>query len=99
MIPDTTLATQFNALSHPSRVAIFRYLLARGPEGQSFGFVADALAMSPSTLVHHLREMERAQLVTRDVQGRSTVLKLNLAHLVEILQEFTQLCCCATEKG
>jgi ArsR family transcriptional regulator, arsenate/arsenite/antimonite-responsive transcriptional repressor len=102
MIPDTTLATLFNALGHPSRVAIFRYLLARGPDGQVFGSLSQDLGLSPSTLVHHLREMERAHLVQRRADGRSTTLSLDLAQLATVLQDFTETCCSAaasTAKG
>lgn len=99
MKSDQDLATLFSAFAHPSRVAILRSLLPSGPAGQSFGGLAKALAMSPSTLTHHLREMEQAGVLIRAAEGRATRLRLNLDMLDEAVHQLSTLCCCASPQN
>lgn len=93
MKSDSELATLFAAFAHPSRIAVLRALLPYGPEGQHFGELAEALAISPSTLTHHLREMETAGVLHRKASGRATKLHLNLAALDGAVKHLTLLCC------
>lgn len=93
MILDTQLASLFAALGHPSRVALLRHLLPLGPSGVAFGNLGQALNMAPSTLTHHLREMEAAGVIIRRVEGRRSVILLNLGPLALAIAEMTALCC------
>lgn len=63
------IANSLKALSHPRRMAIFR-LLSTHPTGTlNFQTLQSATRLSTTTLVHHLREMERAWLITRKRKG------------------------------
>ena len=92
---DTELANLFGAFAHPSRIAVLRNLLANAPNGANFGRLAKAVSLSPSTLTHHLREMEKAGVLIRQEQGRSTQFHLNLDVLDSAIQQLTSLCCSA----
>lgn len=91
---DSELAFLFAVFAHPSRIAILRFLLPYGPSGQKFGKLAKALEISPSTLTHHLREMEHSGVLLREVSGRTTKLGLNLEALNGAVKQLTDLCCC-----
>ena len=94
MKSDLELATLFAAFAHPSRIAVLRVLLPHAISGRTFGDLATALSISPSTLTHHLREMESAGVVHREIIGRSTMVRLNADILNTALTQLTQLCCC-----
>ena len=94
MKTDSELAVLFDAFAHPSRIGILRALLPHAQSGITFGELAKALGLSPSTLTHHLREMEEARVLNRQVSGRSTVLRLDTDMLTSAITELTQLCCC-----
>jgi DNA-binding transcriptional ArsR family regulator len=95
MKTDSELANLFAAFAHPSRIAILRALLSHGTSGQQFGELAIGLDLSPSTLTHHLREMEAAGVLIREAEGRATRLRLDLAALAGAVGQLTRLCCSA----
>jgi DNA-binding transcriptional ArsR family regulator len=51
------------ALAQESRLAIFRLLVRRGPEGYTPTQLSEKLSVSPPTLSFHLKELQRAGLV------------------------------------
>lgn len=63
------IANSLKALSHPRRMAIFRLLSAHPTGTLSFKALQTATRLSTTTLVHHLREMERAWLISRKRKG------------------------------
>ncbi len=71
-------------------------LLPEAREGISTGALSKQLEIPPSTLVHHLRELELGGLITRQALGRSTLVKPRFEALTNIADAFTRLCC-ATE--
>ena len=93
MKSDSELASLFAAFAHPSRIAILRALLPYGSSGRKFGELANALKISPSTLTHHLREMEQSGVLGREARGRNTTLCLNLQALDGAVKQLTDLCC------
>lgn len=93
MKTDSELANLFAAFAHPSRLAILRALLSHSTSGQQFGELATGLGLSPSTLTHHLREMEAAGVLIREPEGRATRLRLDLAALAGAVGQLTRLCC------
>lgn len=105
MKSDSELAKLFAALAHPTRIAVLRCLLKHCRIGRQFGDLSNDLGISPSTLKHHLDEMERAGVLLREANGRATILKLNLAVLAQTGAELSQICCSAdsephpSEKG
>ena len=45
------------ALAHDTRLAVYRLLVQRGPDGLSAGLIAQALALPPSSLTFHLQQL------------------------------------------
>jgi len=76
MMSNEVLTRNFKALSHPRRAMIFR-LLAKSPEaGDSLDRLLQATRLRYSSLVHHLREMERCGLVRRHRRGPEVAYRL-----------------------
>jgi ArsR family transcriptional regulator, arsenate/arsenite/antimonite-responsive transcriptional repressor len=51
------------ALAQDTRLSVFRLLIKAGPDGMIAGALADAMAVPPSTMSHHLAKLEQAGLV------------------------------------
>jgi len=85
------LALSFKALSHPRRVMIFR-LLARRPEaGNSLDRLLRATRLPYSSLIHHLREMERCGLIRRHRRGPEVAYRLVPGALTQALGAATEI--------
>lgn len=69
MIFPDALARNFRALSHPHRATVFT-LLSQHPEaGDSLEILHRATGIPVEALRHHITEMERAGVLTRDVDA------------------------------
>lgn len=74
------LAEQFKALGNPHRLALFSRLAACCPPGTScstedaarmcIGRLGEDLEISPSTLSHHIKELNRAGLIQMARKGK-----------------------------
>ncbi len=69
MISDESLSRNFRALSHPRRAMVFRLIVADPSVADSLDSLILATRLRPSSLVHHLREMERCGLLRRQRRG------------------------------
>ncbi|KAA0116664.1 transcriptional regulator [Methylobacterium sp. P1-11] len=76
---EATLDALFHALADPTRRAILR-MPAERPHG--LGEFAPAFPMSSVAVSKHVRTLEAAGLVTRQVQGRSHLCRLEPMALV-----------------
>jgi DNA-binding transcriptional ArsR family regulator len=81
------------ALAQESRLAIFRLLVARGPEGMSAGAIGDKLGIAPATLSFHLKELANAGLVAARAQGRFVIYSTDFRIMNEVLGFLTDNCC------
>ncbi|WP_293371416.1 metalloregulator ArsR/SmtB family transcription factor [Nevskia sp.] len=81
------------AMAQETRLAVFRALVVAGPEGLSAGRIADALAVAPATLSFHLKELDRAGLVTARQDGRYVLYSANFAQMNALLGFLTANCC------
>lgn len=95
MKDDSEIAGLFAAFAHPTRIAVLRTLLQHCLTGRQFGDLSTELGVSPSTLKHHLDEMQRAGVLVREAHGRATILKLDLDTLAQAAAQLSQLCCSA----
>ena len=81
------------ALAQESRLAIFRLLVARGPEGMSAGAISEKLGIAPATLSFHLKELANAGLIAARVQGRFVIYSTDFQIMNELLGFLTDNCC------
>ncbi len=81
------------ALAQESRLAVYRLLVTRGPEGLSAGVIGTRLGIAPATLSFHLKELANAGLVTALTQGRYVIYSANLDLMNELLGFLTDNCC------
>jgi ArsR family transcriptional regulator len=81
------------ALAQESRLAIFRLLVARGPDGLSAGAVGDELGIAPATLSFHFKELANAGLVVSRAQGRFVIYAAEFRIMNDLLEFLTDNCC------
>ena len=62
--------TALAALAQESRLAVYRLLVQRGPDGYSAGEISEQLAIPGPTLSFHLKELAVAGLVAARKDGR-----------------------------
>ena len=82
-----------SALSQETRLAVFRHLVAAGPAGKPAGAIATRLKVPPPTLSFHLKELERAGLVTQRRESRSIIYAANYAAMRALLSYLMEDCC------
>ncbi len=83
----------FAALAQENRLAIFRHLVAAGPNGVSAGDIGKAVGVSPTSLSFHLKELDRAGLVTQRRHGRFIHYALHVEGVRRLIEYLTEDCC------
>jgi ArsR family transcriptional regulator, arsenate/arsenite/antimonite-responsive transcriptional repressor len=83
----------FAALSQDTRLEILRLLVRAGPGGLAAGAVAEKVGVSPSNLSFHLKELERAGLVSARREARSILYSAHYAALRGLIEFLTEDCC------
>jgi len=81
------------ALAQETRLAIFRRLVRAGPQGESAGAIAEALATPAPTLSFHLKELERAGLITQRRESRSLIYAAHYDGMRALLSFLMEDCC------
>jgi ArsR family transcriptional regulator len=81
------------ALSHATRLEVFRLLMREGAIGLPAGQVAERLQVGPSTLSPHLAQLERAGLVSSSRDERRIFYAVNLEGMRALLAFLTEECC------
>ncbi len=71
------LADGFTALSHQRRVLIADILARQGKRSLRFDALAAKARVDEGTLRHHLKQMDKAGLITRRYRGPETWISLN----------------------
>lgn len=82
-----------SALAHEHRLAIFRMLVARGPEGLSAGEIAERLGVQPSSLTFHTQALMRAGLIEQQRASRQLFYSANFAAMNDLVDFLTENCC------
>jgi ArsR family transcriptional regulator, arsenate/arsenite/antimonite-responsive transcriptional repressor len=80
-------------LAHGTRLRIFRLLVERGPEGMSPGVIAEELGLADPTLSFHLKELNRADLVSARRVGRFIHYSANYRTMNGLVAYLTENCC------
>lgn len=81
------------ALAQDSRLAVFRLLVKRGPEGYTPGDLAGKTDIPAPTLSFHLKELLRARLVTARREGRFLYYSANFDTMQSLIAFLTDQCC------
>lgn len=82
------------ALAQESRLAVFRLLMQAGPEGgMAASKIAEHLAMPPSSLSFHLKELSHAGLIVARQQGRFSIYTAQFGTMQALLAFLTENCC------
>ncbi|MBI2255035.1 MAG: helix-turn-helix transcriptional regulator [Proteobacteria bacterium] len=87
------MVTSLGALAHEHRLAVYRLLVARGPEGLPAGNLAETMAMPPSSLTFHLQQLLQAGLVTQRRLGRQIIYAADFANMNSLVAYLTENCC------
>jgi DNA-binding transcriptional ArsR family regulator len=88
-----TALDRLGALAQETRLALFRRLVERGPEGLAAGALAEALGVPAPTLSFHVAQLERAGLVEGRREGRSIVYAARFSAMHELLAYLFENCC------
>jgi DNA-binding transcriptional ArsR family regulator len=87
------------ALAQESRLAIFRLLVKRGPEGYTPTQLGEKLDVTSPTLSFHLKELQSAGLIDMRRDGRYLFYSPNFAHMDQLIGFLTENCCALADRG
>ncbi|MEA3197990.1 MAG: ArsR family transcriptional regulator, arsenate/arsenite/antimonite-responsive transcriptional [Gammaproteobacteria bacterium] len=81
------------ALAHEHRLAIYRLLIKRGPEGLPAGRIADRVGLVPSSLTFHLQHLRRAGLIAQRRESRQLFYSADFNAMTALVGYLTENCC------
>jgi ArsR family transcriptional regulator, arsenate/arsenite/antimonite-responsive transcriptional repressor len=87
------------ALAQESRLAVFRMLVKRGPEGFTPSVLADKLGIAAPTLSFHLKELQNAGLVAVRREGRFLFYSTRFDRMKGLLGFLTDECCTQADEA
>ena len=100
-LPKDRALTALSALSHETRLDIFRRLVAAGNAGLPAGRLSEELELPCPTLSFHLKEMRTAGVIRSTKEGRCVIYTADLEAVRALGFFLTENCCSrkACEKG
>jgi DNA-binding transcriptional ArsR family regulator len=81
------------ALAQESRLAVFRLLVKRGPQGYCAGDIGERLEIPGPTLSFHLKELAQAGLVTARRESRFVRYSANFERMQALVAYLSENCC------
>jgi ArsR family transcriptional regulator len=81
------------ALAHEHRLAIYRLLVQRGPNGSSAGTIGERVGILPSSLTFHLQNLQRAGLIVQRRDGRKLFYSVDFSVMNGLVGYLTDNCC------
>jgi DNA-binding transcriptional ArsR family regulator len=81
------------ALAQPSRLEIFRTLVAAGEAGLTPGAMSEGIGVAANTLSFHLKELLHADLITQERTGRNLIYRAQYDRMNAVLAYLTENCC------
>jgi len=82
-----------SALASAARLAVYRLLMKRGPEGYTPSELAGRLDLPAPTLSFHLKGLTQAGLVISRREGRNLYYSPNFARMNALVCFLTENCC------
>lgn len=83
----------FGALSQETRLRLLRLLVVAGHDGIAAGLLAEKLEVSPSNVSFHLKELERAGLVSARRDSRSIIYRAAFEQVSGLIRFLMEDCC------
>jgi arsenate reductase len=91
---ESSLGTEaLAALGHPGRLAVFRLLARRAPQGVQPSEIAEALGMKRNTLSVHVHTLARAGLLRQWREGKAVYYALDLSRAAALVDFLVNDCC------
>lgn len=87
------------ALASEARLAVFRLLVKRGPQGYTPSDLAERLRLPGPTLSFHLKELAHAQLIVRQRHGRNLYYSPNFERMSGLVSFLTNNCCSMADEA
>src|SRR5271167_538743 len=81
------------ALAHEHRLAIYRLLVQRGPEGLPAGAIGERMGLVPSSLTFHLQNLQRAGLIAQRRESRQLIYSVDFTVMNGVVGYLTENCC------
>jgi DNA-binding transcriptional ArsR family regulator len=81
------------SLAQETRLAVYRLLVKRGPEGLSAGAIAEALDVPASSLSFHLHQLMHAGLISQERQSRQLIYAASYERMNALVGYLTENCC------
>ena len=93
LLDESAAVKALAALAQAQRLRAFRALVVAGPDGLTPGVMAEQLAVAPSALSFHLKELAHSGLVNSEARGRNLIYRADIAHMNALLTYLTEHCC------
>lgn len=84
---------RLSALSHDTRLSVYRLLMQNGPAGLPAGEIAARLELPAATLSFHLNHLRQARLIGVQRRGRSLIYAADFAGMRALLAYLSENCC------
>jgi hypothetical protein len=81
------------ALAHEHRLALYRLLVQRGPEGLPAGTIGQLIGLLPSSLTFHLQNLQRAGLITQRRDSHQLIYAADFTVMNGLVGYLTENCC------
>jgi ArsR family transcriptional regulator len=88
-----TIIEALGALAHEHRLAIYRLLVQRGPDGLAAGAIGDRVGLVPSSLTFHLQNLQRAGLIAQRRESRQLIYSADFGVMNGLVGYLTENCC------
>jgi ArsR family transcriptional regulator, arsenate/arsenite/antimonite-responsive transcriptional repressor len=93
------VVTALSALAHEHRLAIYRLLVQRGPDGLSAGSIGEQVGLLPSSLTFHLQTLQRAGLIGQKRASRQLIYSADYSLMDGLVGYLTENCCSKADEA
>jgi ArsR family transcriptional regulator len=87
------VVSALGALASEPRLAVYRLLVKRGPDGYSPSELAVRLSIPAPTLSFHLKELTRAKLIVSRRESRNLYYSPSIERMNTLVAFLTENCC------
>ena len=88
-----TALSALEALSHETRLRVFRSLVKAGPAGLSAGEISARLNAKQNTMSSHLAKLDRAGIVSSERDGRHIIYRADFEAVSGLILYLMKDCC------